>query len=101
MLPPEGAPRRCASCDHGGVSRRDLAHVLSALWDRSSARAGTAVAVAAVDEAIGRHQGDMRTPLNLESLRADGLVVPAGDDAWALTPEGVAWVRRDRELSGG
>lgn len=83
------------------VSRRDLAHVLSALWDRSSGRAGAAVAVAAVDEAIGRHRGDMRTPLNLESLRADGLVVPAGDDAWALTPEGVAWIQRDRELSGG
>jgi hypothetical protein len=83
------------------VSRRDLAHVLSALWDHSSGRAGAAVAVADIDAAIGRHGGDMRTPLNLESLRADGLVAPAGDDAWALTAEGVAWLQRDRELSGG
>jgi hypothetical protein len=83
------------------VSRRDLAHVLNAMSERSSGRAGDAVAVADIDEAIGRHGGDMRTPLNLESLRADGLVAPAGDDAWALTPEGVAWLRRDRELSGG
>ena len=59
------------------------------------------MAVADIDEAIGRHRGDMRTPLNLESLRADGLVAPTGDAAWALTPQGVAWIERDRELSGG
>jgi hypothetical protein len=81
------------------MSRRDLAHVMTALWDLSGAQAGTAVAVAAVDEAIGRGRGDMRTPLNLQSLADDGIVVPAGPDAWALTPEGVAHIAEDRELS--
>jgi hypothetical protein len=83
------------------MSRRDLAHILSALWDRSGGRSGAGVPVAGIDDAIGRGRGDMRTPLNLESLRADGLVERLADGAWALTPDGVAWIERDRELSGG
>jgi hypothetical protein len=56
--------------------------------------------VADIEEAIGRGHGDMRTPLNLQSLRDDGLVERSSDDdAWALTHEGIAWIREDRELS--
>jgi hypothetical protein len=57
--------------------------------------------VADVDEAIGRGRGDMRTPLNLESLAADGRAQRLDDGTWALTDAGVDWIRRDRELSRG
>lgn len=85
--------------DDAAMSRRDLAHVLNALWDLSGAAAGVAVDVADVDEAIGRGRADMRTPLNLHSLAEEGLVVALADDRWALTPQGVAWIVQDRELS--
>jgi hypothetical protein len=81
------------------VSRRDLAHVLTALWNLSGGAADVAVDVAAIEEAIGRGRNDMRTPLNLESLAQDGLVVAAGDGRCALTAQGVAWIVQDRELS--
>jgi hypothetical protein len=81
------------------MSRRDLAHVLSALWDLSGGAAGVGVALADIDEAIGRSHRDMRTPLNLASLREEGRVTEIGGDRWALTPEGVAWLQQDRELS--
>jgi hypothetical protein len=81
------------------VSRRDLAHVMTALWDLSGAAADVAVDVAAIDDAIGRGRNDMRTPLNLESLAQDGLVVAGGEGRWALTAQGVAWIVQDRELS--
>jgi hypothetical protein len=81
------------------MSRRDLAHVMTALWTLSGAQAGAAVDVAAVDEAIGRGRGDMRTPLNLQSLADDGIVVALGAGAWALTPDGIARIAEDRELS--
>jgi len=81
------------------MSRRDLAHVRTALWDLSRGRADVAVAVADIDEAIGRGRDDMRTPLNLQSLADDGLVVALADEGWALTPQGVAWIVEDRELS--
>ncbi len=81
------------------MSRRDLAHVLTALWDLSGGEADVAVAVADVDEAIGRGHGDMRTPLNLQSLQEEGLVVALADGGWALTPQGVAWIAQDRRLS--
>jgi hypothetical protein len=81
------------------MSRRDLAHILDALWQRSGGQPGVAVAVAGIDEDIGRGRRDMRTPLNLQSLEEQGLVAAAGDGAWALTPEGVAWIAQDRELS--
>ena len=80
------------------MSRRDLAHVLTALWNLSGGEPDVAVDVADVDEAIGRGRGDMRTPLNLQSLADQGLVVAAGG-GWALTPRGVAWIVQDRELS--
>jgi hypothetical protein len=85
--------------DDGSMSRRDLAHVLNALWDLSGAAAGIAVDVAQIDEAIGRGRADMRTPLNLQSLAEDGLVVALAEGHWALTPQGVAWIVQDRELS--
>ena len=81
------------------MSRRDLAHVMSALWNLSGAAADVAVDVAAIDEAIGRGRNDMRTPLNLESLAQEGLVVAVAEGRWALTAEGLAWIVEDRELS--
>ena len=82
------------------MSRRDLAHVMTALHELSGGRAGVAVDLAAIDEAIGRSRRDMRTPLNLADLAADGLVASPGDDMWTLTEDGVQWIRQDRELSG-
>jgi hypothetical protein len=81
------------------MSRRDLAHVLNALWNLSSGKADVAVKVADIDDAIGRGQRDMRTPLNLQSLAEQGLVAPAGGGGWALTPQGVESIVQDRELS--
>jgi hypothetical protein len=81
------------------MSRRDLAHVMNALWNLSGGAADTAVDVAAIDDAIGRGRNDMRTPLNLQSLADDGLVVAVADGRWALTTPGVAWIVQDRELS--
>ncbi len=81
------------------MSRRDLAHVLDVLWKRSGGEAGVAVAVADIDAAIGRGHDDMRTPLNLGSLAADGRALRLDDGRWALTPAGVAWLEQDRDLS--
>jgi hypothetical protein len=81
------------------MSRRDLVRALEALWRLSDGDPAVEVAVADVDEAIGRGYGDMRTPLDLQSLAEQGLVVQVRDGVWALTPEGVAWVKEDRELS--
>lgn len=81
------------------MSRRDRAHVLAALWDLSGARADVGVALEDVDAAIGRGRRDMRTPLDLHSLRDDGHVRELLDGVWALTPAGVAWLVQDRELS--
>ena len=69
------------------------------LWRLSGGEAGVGVPVAQIDEGIGRGYGDMRTPLNLESLSEEGLAVRLREDTWALTPEGVAWLKQDRELS--
>jgi hypothetical protein len=81
------------------MSRRDLAHVMTALWRLSGGKADVAVAVADLDEAIGRGRGDMRSPLNLRSLGEEGLVVSLSDAGWALTAQGVAWIVQDRRLS--
>ncbi len=78
------------------MSRRDLAHVLSALWDLSGGVAGAGVPVTAVDRAIGRGFDDMRTPLNLGSLAGEGLAERLADGTWALTAEGAA-----RQREGG
>ncbi len=82
------------------MSRRDLAHVMTALWRLSGDAHDAAVSVDGVDAAIGRGSGDMRTPLHLQALADDGLVAQQPDGGWALTPQGIAWVREDRELSG-
>lgn len=55
--------------------------------------------MAQIDDAIGRGYGDMRTPLNLQSLSGDGLAVRLREGIWALTAQGVAWLKQDRELS--
>jgi hypothetical protein len=55
--------------------------------------------VAEIDEAIGRGHGDMRTPLNLQSLSDESLAVRLPDGTWALTPQCIAWLKRDRVLS--
>jgi hypothetical protein len=82
------------------VSRRDLVHVLDALSRLSKGAPGVGVPVADIDDAIGRGHGDMRTPLNLQSLADETLAVRLSEGTWALTPEGIAWIREDRELSG-
>jgi hypothetical protein len=81
------------------VSRRDLVHVLEALWRLSGADRAAGVPVADIDAAIGRGNSDMRTPLNLQSLRDDSLVTRLPDGTWALTPQGVARLAQDRDLS--
>jgi hypothetical protein len=86
-------------CDDRSVSRRDLVHVLNALWRLSSGDPGVGVPVTEIDEAIGRGHGDMRTPLNLQSLSDESLAARLPDGTWALTPEGIAWLKQDRELS--
>jgi hypothetical protein len=82
------------------MSRRDLLHVLSAVWKLSGEDPAVSVPVAAIDEAIGRGHRDMRTPLNLQSLSDEGLVAEQADGSWGLTPQGVARIQQDRELSG-
>src|SRR5215468_11120448 len=44
------------------------------------------VPIAVLDEAIGRGRADMRTPLNLASLQAEGLVRQLADATWAFDP---------------
>jgi hypothetical protein len=80
------------------VSRRDLLHILEALWRLSAGKPDVGVPVAAVDDAIGRGHGDMRTPLNLQSLSDDGRAARLADGSWALTPHGIAWLEQDRAL---
>jgi hypothetical protein len=81
------------------VSQRDLAHVRRSLWDRSGGHADVPVAIADIDEDIGRGRGDMRTPLNLGALEQQGLVVSCTGGAWALTAQGVSEIAEDRRLS--
>jgi hypothetical protein len=81
------------------VSRRDLVHVLDALWRLSQGDPEVGVPVADVDRMIGRGHGDMRTPLNLQSLSDQSLAARLPDDNWVLTPRGIAWLKQDRELS--
>jgi hypothetical protein len=57
------------------------------------------VRVVDLDHAIGRGHGDMRTPLNLQSLADDGRAVQMPDGSWALTADGIEWLKQDRELS--
>lgn len=49
-----------------------------------------------IDEAIGRGHGDMRTPRNLQSLSEERLAVRLREGTW---PQGIAWLKQDRELS--
>jgi hypothetical protein len=44
-------------------------------WRARRAESQVGVPVVQIDEAIGRGHGDMRTPLNLQSLSAEGLAV--------------------------
>ncbi len=81
------------------MSRRDLMHIMSALWRLSGGASGVGVPLAEIELAIGRGRGDMRTPLNLQSLADVGRVVELPDGTWALTPDGVDWLEQDRELS--
>jgi hypothetical protein len=71
------------------MSARDLVHVTTALGRLAGGRAGVGVSVAAIDEAVGRGHGDMRTPLNLADLAAKGHAVQLDDGTWALTDAGV------------
>jgi hypothetical protein len=82
------------------MSRRDLLHVLTALAELADGTPGIPVTVAAIDEAVGRGRADMRTPLNLASLAADGLAEPAGDGSWSLTEAGAQRHREDEDYAG-
>jgi hypothetical protein len=82
------------------MSRRDLLHVLTALAELAGNAPGVPVAVAAIDEAVGRGRDDMRTPLNLASLQADGLVEPGADGTWSLTAAGAERHREDEDYAG-
>jgi hypothetical protein len=82
------------------MSRRDLAHVSTALWDLSGGTGGIGVAIADIDQAIGRGRDDMRTPLNLHSLYVEGLVEQLADGTWALTGEGVQRHHDDEGYAG-
>jgi hypothetical protein len=81
------------------MSRRDLLHVLTAVVELAGDEPGTSVDVAAIDERIGRGRGDLRTPLNLTSLAADGLVEQVDATHWAATPAGVARHRDDEDYA--
>ena len=81
------------------MSRRDLVRLLNALSRLSNGAPEVGVRMTDLDQAIGRGHGDMRTPLNLQSLSDDGLVVRVPDGTWALTAQGIAWLKEDRELS--
>ena len=81
------------------MSRRDLVHVLTALSRLSNGNPDVGVPVAQIDEAIGRGHGDMRTPLNLQSLSEERLAARLPEGTWALTTHGLAWLKQDRELS--
>lgn len=82
------------------MSQRDLLHVLTALSELAGGEPGAPVTIAAIDEAIGRGRGDMRTPLNLASLAADGLSQPADDGTWSLTEAGAQRHREDEDYAG-
>jgi len=81
------------------MSRRDLLHVMDALWKLSGGKADVGVAVADIDAAIGRGHNDMRTALNLGSLAGEDHAALLPDGRWALTSDGVAWLIEDRRLS--
>jgi hypothetical protein len=82
------------------MSRRDLLHVLTALAELAGDTPGVPVTVTAIDEAIGRGRADMRTPLNLASLAADGLAEQHADGRWSLTPAGATRHREDEDYAG-
>jgi len=82
------------------MSRRDLLHVLTALAALAEDQPGVPVAVAALDERIGRGRQDMRTPLDLANLAADGLVADHGDGTWSLTEAGAQRHREDEDYAG-
>ena len=81
------------------MSRRDLLHLLNALWSLSNGKPDVGVSVSDLDQAIGRGHGDMRTPLNLQSLSDDGRAAQQPDGTWALTAQGVEWLKDDQDLS--
>jgi hypothetical protein len=84
----------------GRMSRRDLLHVLTALAELAGGEPDVPITVAAIDEAIGRGRADMRTPLNLASLEADGLAVAGEDGTWSLTEAGAQRHRDDEDYAG-
>jgi hypothetical protein len=81
------------------MSLQDQRRVLSALGDLSRDDPPAGVAVAAVDDAVGRRRGDLRTALSLQALADDGLAAEVADGRWALTPDGMARLERDRDAS--
>lgn len=81
------------------MSRRDLLHVLTALAELAGNEPGVPVSIAALDERIGRGRADMRTPLNLASLAADGLAEQFDATTWSPTPAGIARHGEDEDYA--
>lgn len=82
------------------MSRRDLLHVLTALAALAEDEPGVPVSIAALDERVGRGRQDMRTPLDLANLAAEGLVEDRGAGTWALTEAGAQRHREDEDYAG-
>ena len=81
------------------MSRRDLLHVLTALAELAGNEPGVPVSLSALDERVGRGRADMRTPLNLTSLAADGLVEQVDATHWSATPAGIARHGEDEDYA--
>jgi len=69
------------------------------MWRLSGGDPQVGVSVADIARVIGRAEGDMRTPLNLQSLGDEIHVMKLPDGTWTLTAQGIAWLKQDRELS--
>ncbi|WCB92632.1 hypothetical protein DSM104299_01329 [Baekduia alba] len=81
------------------MSRRDLLHVLTALAELAGNAPGVPVAVADLDERLGRGRADLRTTLNLASLAAEGLVEQVDAASWSATPAGIARHGEDEDYA--
>jgi hypothetical protein len=81
------------------MSRRDLVHVLTALAELAGNQPGVPVAVADIDERMGRGRADFRTTLNLASLAEEGLAEEVEAGTWAATPAGIARHGEDEDYA--
>lgn len=88
------------TCNDPSMSQSDREE-LTALWDLSGGKPAVASTVAQINEALGRDPKDTSTLGNLQSLGQEYLVVGLADGNWALTPDGVELLARERKPSDG